>query len=62
MSFICMRIENYFHLRRNHIAHHTLFTPAPFPKKKKTERKKQIKKNYLSIVFAFSWNDCYTQR
>ena len=38
-----------------------LVYPRPLPKKK-TERKKQIKKNYLSIVFAFSWNDCYTQR
>ena len=59
MSFICMRIENYFHLRRNHIAYHTLFTPAPFPKKK-NRKKETNKKNYLSIVFAFSWNDCYT--
>ena len=29
MSFICMGIENYCHVRKNHITHHTLFTPPP---------------------------------
>ena len=61
MSFICMRTEKCFHIREDHIAHHTLFNrpspPPPYP----LPPKKKGKKNYLSIVFAFSWDGCNTQ-
>ena len=43
MSFICMRIENYFYIRKNYTAHYTLFnTPPPPSPKKRKERKKKI--------------------
>ena len=39
MSFICMRIENYFYIRKNYTAHYTLFNTHPPPPQKKKKRK-----------------------
>ena len=53
MSFICMRTEKCFHIREDHIAHHTLFNrPSPPPPLLPTSQKKR-KKELLKHCFRF---------
>ena len=59
MSFIYMRMENYFHncSEESHCTPSLVPPPSP-PKKNKLKKKAERKKNnYLTIVFAFSWDD-----
>ena len=48
-------IIRYFHRKYNA----PFSSPLPTPQLKKKERKK--KKNFMSIVFDFSWDGCNTQ-